>query len=40
MIQMARLMLVAMLVALLALVGYAWRRHGGTGRGKRTPEAA
>ena len=33
MIQMARLTLVGMLVGLCLLVGYAWRKHGGSGRG-------
>lgn len=38
-INMARLMLVAMLVGLLALVAYAWRKHGGEGRGQAVAEA-
>ena len=32
MIQLARLMLIGMLIGLCALVGFAWRKHGGTGR--------
>jgi hypothetical protein len=32
MIQLARLMLIGMLTGLCALVAFAWRKHGGTGR--------
>jgi SNF family Na+-dependent transporter len=39
-IMRSRLMLLGMLVGVMAIVGYAWRRHGGTGRRSRPVQEA
>jgi SNF family Na+-dependent transporter len=39
-IMRSRLMLLGMLAGVMAIVGYAWRRHGGTGRRPRPVQEA